>query len=495
MAERAATDPRPNRPPATDPVEASYLQQAVEEAFRHEPAHQQTEAMLAWFALLPRPMPDSLDRLAKPNQPMTRRLATLLRRAEQPAVRRALVLLATVAPLREAAEAGLQASAERGQLGPILAGYHLLSWRPVWRVLRGQSEPPRLWPKHEHRQNLESQELRGLPAWASTLRLNAEQTVNWLAPLASAEDAATRLFHLRRLINLARQGHESIALPAIAGFCHDPEPPLARMALTFILRRDYPHRAKLLGELLNSPHPTVRAMANRQFAPLGFARLWSSWPQLEPARRQAAARALWKIDPNLLSHIQQKLEKGQHDDRLRALSMIGELNQGEAFETTLTALTRDPDEVIASAAAKALGSAKTEQAAQSLQQVLDHRNSRVRANAVEALNQLNSARHLHELAAMAQNDENRPRANAIQSLLNMQTGEAMTALAQMLGDERADHRRSALWVVETMGVVEVARQISELAASDPDAEVRARAARTARQLLAQWDEKHLQSIG
>src|SRR5690606_13404648 len=115
---------------------------------------------------------------------------------------------------------------------------------------------------------------------------------------------------------------------------------------------------------------------------------------------------------------------------------------------------------------------------------LDHADARVRANAVEALQQLESVEQAEDrLRDMAQADHNRPRANAIGALLEMQAGDALAALNRMLIDERPEQRVSALWLVKSMGVMEVARQIAELALRDADPDVRGRARDVAAQLL------------
>jgi HEAT repeat protein len=496
MADGAASDPRPGRPPASDPAISRFLAEAVEEAVVHYGAHRQPPVLLAWLALLPRPLAASTRTLAKGNHPALGELRSMLEAAESARAVRALPLLATVPTLTASAQRGLATAAKSAGLGPALTGCHLLAWRPVWRAVRSMRQPARFWPEPSERQALAGHEARGLAAWAEALAFDADQQIERWSALSEFEEPTARLGGLRRLVRLADDAASRPESPqpetvraaqqAIARFCHDPEPPLARMALNYLLRRDYADRARLLGELLNSPHDSVRRIASRQFAPLGFARLWESWPQMEPARRQAAAQALIKIDAQFDQALARKLDARSHDARLRALSMIAELNRGSQFEPKLTELTRARDEVIASAAVKALGSAGSEQAATELAQVLDHRDSRVRANAVEALSEVESTRHVQKLATMAQTEANRPRANAIQSLMQMQAGDAMTALTRMLSDDRAEHRISALWVVETMGVVEVARQVAELAGSDPAADVRSRAAQTARNLLTDW---------
>jgi len=490
MAARAATDPRPGRPPGTAPAEAAFLVEAIEEAITHYASHDQPAALAAWLAMVPRPMPATMHALGKANHPALTPLKRMLAANDGPRVCRALPLLATVSTLREPAHEGLERAAKAGGLGPALANNHLLLWRPAWRAMRACRQPDRLWPASSGWSDLAPHEARGLAAWAESLSFTPAERIERYAALRDAEDTATRLAALRRLFKAADISWETTAdsdrdaaLEAIAGFCHDPAPSLARMALHFLLRRPYANRTKLLGELLNSPHPAVRTIAGRQFAPVGFARLWENWPVTSPTRRQEAANALIKIDPQFDAQLMRKLQSRAHDDRLRAISMIRELGRGHAFEQALTQLTHDRDEVIASAAVKALGSASGGETTRQLETVLDHTSSRMRANAVEALQQLRSTGHVQRLKEMAHADTNRPRANAIQSLMRMQMGEAMAALTQMLSDERPAHRVSALWLVKNMGLGELAQQVSRLASQDPDPEVQARARQAARALL------------
>ena len=119
----------------------------------------------------------------------------------------------------------------------------------------------------------------------------------------------------------------------------------------------------------------------------------------------------------------------------------------------------------------------------SLEKAMAHADNRVRANAVEAMSQMRSARHLQQLMRMADEDTNRPRANAIGALMEMKAGEALPALTRMLSDDRPEHRISALWLVERMGVLEAAQAVAELAMSDPDPEVRRRAEQVAAEVL------------
>src|SRR5690606_8527026 len=92
--------------------------------------------------------------------------------------------------------------------------------------------------------------------------------------------------------------------------------------------------------------------------------------------------------------------------------------------------------------------------------------------------------HVDQLVKMVDDPQNRPRANAIAALLDLRTADAVASLRRMLDDQRPAHRHSALWLVETVGVLDLARHVAELSISDPDANVKRRANRVIEQLLA-----------
>jgi HEAT repeat protein len=261
----------------------------------------------------------------------------------------------------------------------------------------------------------------------------------------------------------------------VTKFAHDRHPAVAKAALRHLIRSHHDGLVALLMKLVNAGHDEVRQLAGRHLAPIGFARLWEQWPNMAPDQRLAAGRALIKIDPDLHRHLGEKLELRDQQTRLRALSMIAHLNQGEFFEQALDRLARDSDEKVASAAVRALGTAASESAAGTLMTSLDHGDARVRANAVEALERLQSTQHIHRLVEMAEEDEHRPRVSAIKALMQMKTSDALHALSKMLRDKRSMHRVSALWLVESMGLLEVARQVAEMSLSDPDKKVKGRA--------------------
>ncbi len=493
LAYRAATSDDPDVLPSFDATAAGYIASALDEAVRAYARHKQEPVLLAAMAMLPRPVPGLATLLERDRRhPAVRAAAKLIERAEHwPAVRAAVALI-HLDPLRPACCTGLRRAAAAGQAGSALAHHHLLCIGAVAHAVARIDRPQSLLPRPEQLPHLPPHEARGLGAWLSSLGFEPGERIAQLAGLATLPDAAARLFALRRLMQLADDaGAASVAAAhdAIADACDDAALPTARLALRYLIARRYAGLSRLLARLLNSPHPTLRRIAADQLAPLGFARLWELWPKLEASRRLAAAQALIKIDPNFHRQLAEKLRVDDRRARLRALSMIHGLNQGPFFEAALVELAASDDEVVASAAVRALGSAEGPAAVESLEAALEHPDARVRANAVEALSQVRSTRHVQKLVHMAQADDaGRPRANAIDALMQMRTSDAIQGLARMLADPRATHRASALWLVQHAQMLTLARYVAEMSLNDPDADIRGRAKRVIGDMIEQLNQ-------
>lgn len=331
---------------------------------------------------------------------------------------------------------------------------------------------------------------RQLPRWAGALTGSREQRAARLVDLGACEDAGVRLAALRRLLAMS-SGQPTEGLDnCIARFTTDADAAIARVAVWHLLRRRHSWVPQMLTKLVNSPHESVRRIAAQQLAPVGFERLWEGWPQLTFAQRLACGRALVKIDRDFHRHLAERLAGADHEARLRALSIIGDLQQGAFFTPALIQLARDQDAYIAASAVSALGSAEGEEAIGVLRQSLEHADARVRANAVESLAKLESTDHVQELVKLAGDEANRPRANAIAVLMSLRTGDAMAALHRMLDDRRPEHRGSALWLVEQMGLLEVVREVAEMSISDPEREVRRRAERVVAEMIETMHRSH-----
>ncbi len=465
-----------------DPLETHYVRVAVEESVGLYGNHQQPATLLAMFTLVPRPMPQVMNHLANEGHPAIGSLRRLLAKADQRAVRRGLLAMVGVPTLTAYVLEGLTVATRRRQFEDVLAHWHLLLDHRVARPLTQAADATRFWPRDHKTPHGKTTHTRGLALWARCVERAPIERVAKLAELAGLTDPMARLSALRGLMALAASPHPAGANEAIALFCRDPNPGLARIALRHLIRVDWPGLTSLLTQLVHATDPTVRRLAMAQLTSRGFKQMWDQWPRISAANRLAMGRALIKINAGFTHHLGRKLNALDRASRLRAISIIRTLNQAPFFERALLDAARDRDEVIVSAAIKALGEVRSLAVDEALTKALNHHDSRVRANAIEALYPRLTGDHLRPLSRMAVREENRPQANAIAVLLRRQQEAAWPLLRRMLADRQPGHRLSALWLVGAFGLTEVATRVAEMSINDPHPRVRASAKRVVERL-------------
>ncbi|MGB0766390.1 MAG: HEAT repeat domain-containing protein [Phycisphaeraceae bacterium] len=489
MAVRAISSSKPDEPTAMDAVSARFLLESVEQAVVLYSRHDQTDLLTAVFWLLPRPMPEAFAALGQPEHSSVEPMRELLTRSPDRASRRALVPLVGVHPLADACREALAQANENQQLGEALEMGHLLCLPSVRSALRRVRDPQTHWPDAQQHQEMPSLSRRWLPAYLHALTDDPQEEVIRLAPIAQKSDTATRLAVLRRLLSIARLNaaeHRPAAENAkdtLAIMTRDTKPAIARTALWHLIQTDYAGLPRILADLVNSKHDSIRHIAAKHLAPLGFDRFWSAWPKLDPKRRIAAGKALIKIDQDFHRHLGGKLASRDPDARVRALVVIATLNQGLFFEEALLELCTSDDPRIVATAVKALAGCTSKAAKQTLEHAMQHADTRIRANAIEAISHTQAADNLDKLLQMSQDPEQRPRANAIKALLELRAKDALPSLTRMLGDQRPEHRISALWLIDELGILQLARLVAEISLNDQDEKVKQRASRVIQHLI------------
>ncbi len=475
---------RPNAPSDCNAASARHVQLAVEEAVRIYHAHKRPEVLLALAALAPRMLRLIMTHRLDSDDSVVTDMKRLFSVATRPEVRRAMLAMIQVPTLSQAIEEGLSVTRDGRHFPDVLTAWHLLLYRRVADPLRRLARPQRFWPDLTDLNRWPADATRGLSQWAATLGFSQRQRVEHLDRLIHLPDAMSRLAVLRQLIYISEDPDQgSYANRVIARFCQDPEIKLAFVALRHLISCQWSGLRTLLLRLVNSPHGDLARMAGRQLAPIGFERLWHRWPKIPSDQRLALGRALIKIGADWRSQVAAKLVSDSRADRRRAISMIQELGQGQAFETALLAMIQYRDPMIVSAAARALGTTRSPRTERALGALLQHADGRVRANTIAALQQRQCMRYIDQISSMARKEQSRPRANAIRFLLHVHDPNAIHALDRMLGDPDPDQRASALWVVDTTGLVDVVGRVAEMSVTDTDRHVSKRAGRVIHQLI------------
>lgn len=486
-------------------VAVQDLIDAVEDTIVNYRSHQLSITLQGFAMLLPRSMPKALAALEDPRHPAIEPMRAMLRDADGPAVQQSLFTLLAVPSLADSAAAGIRHCLRVGRFTGVMRQWPLILAGDVSHAI-GQFDDmdPREW--RSARDASFPEVPRGLAEWTMHVPLAIEDRVATLEALADHQDQITRLSALRRLIAMARGQCGTLAkgqcqpgpLPpakldfvqsAIASFCVDQQIAIARIAVRHLVATKWKKLSATLMKMVNTDRPDLRTLASEYLAPIGFKRFWDNYPKLTVEQRLAAGRALIKIDPCFHQHLAEHLE-GQDDTAcLRAVGIIQDLNQANFFEAELLTLCDHRQTMVAASAVKALGAVPSDAALHAVEAALEHRDDRIRANAVEALHAMRVVRHVDRLASMSVSEESRARANAIGHLLDLSNGQAMTALRMMLDDERQNHRASALWLVETAGLIEVARHVAEMSISDPDSDIRRRAVHVVDQLIKVMDDE------
>ncbi len=449
--------------------------------------HSRHDIIYAIIMLLPRTN-DKLEHLISSlKSPIHNALRECLRRADHPAVLRGLLCLSHIDSLKPAITEGLRRRSLANHLPLLAKNAHLTLLPAIRGALRAVVNADHLAPDQKQIAEYTPSERRLLPRWLAVVRATRPTVLGALDQLIADEDPITRITSLRTLMTLDSANADDL----IATLTYDSEPLIARSALRHLMLRKWVGLDKLMVRLISSAHQDVRALAERHLAPVGFNRLWSFWEHLDPPTRLAAGRGLIKIDPHFHKQLSDRLHSEHNATRFRAVMMVRALHQETFFENELLGLISDSDRKVASAAATALGRFRdSSRVAAALTSALDHPDDRVRSNAVESLESMDALAFAREsLLKVASSRGNRSRATAIRALLKLPMGNALGALEQMLQDDSAQHRISALWVVEQMGLLDVAQTVASLARHDDEPEVKTRAVRIVRQLVADHAHK------
>lgn len=279
---------------------------------------------------------------------------------------------------------------------------------------------------------------------------------------------ASRLRLLRCAMRRGTQG----GVDLLKHLLTDPDERISRMAARELVRRRTSDAPSALMPLLTSAPASVRAVAARLLGREGFEGFWQRFDHMPRLSRKTAGKAVFTMLPDALDRLRRKIVAGDAADRARALQIIQELNLTDALSDQVVQLCSCNDAKLRSRAVSLIGQMNTVPSELLLDKVLVDRDPRVRANAIEVLEQRQQREYLPLLAQRARSAHNRERANAIKALHRMRVRAAGDALAHMLDDQRPDHRISAVWALRAMGFWRLLSEVARLARGDTDPRVR-----------------------
>lgn len=356
-----------------------------------------------------------------------------------------------------------------------------------------------------------------LISWLQAIKMRLPDRVQSFGDALMFRSATARLSALRALIAM----NEPEADAMVESFCFDEEESIARIATRHCVRRRGADTSSLLERLLKSGHLSVRSLAVENQGIAHVDRLWDVWEEI---RANSAGGAEELEDPRSLRlrgtlisrfclavrsflvnrrdefimSVRRRLLNHDREPKESALQLVRMFNLTAGVELELLALAADSDSRLTSTVMILFGEIRSEASLAAILAGLQHPNSRVRSNAVEALQHRNDIRAEDYRASVRpyiSSDENRLRANAAKAIGMIDTEESDRQITIMLKDPRPMHRVSALWVAERVGRLGCTREVANLAKNDDFELVRKRARRTASRLLGQLAAKKLAQNG
>ena len=359
---------------------------------------------------------------------------------------------------------------------------------PSARQLAGMAEPAR----------------RGAVRVVAAMRVDEELRRAALAPMLADPEAGVRL-----------ASSSGIGVLDVADYCFDRSAAVARHAAhrwstvgTGVAWR-WPvsgadeRRGRLGERLRRSPDAMVRRIAADEIARL------DPWRAGEPASRLAARRWQQADERSFTDALAGRLRASAGDVCVEAILASRRLGLARRFERELIRLASSDDARIAATAVGALASVPSDPALEALASARTSADPRVRANAVDAaLRSVRVGVRAPSIVELKSDPDHRVRGAVARALVvgsdaSGSPRDGIDLLEAMLSDDRPAHRRAGAWAAERALVAApdaigdrwraLAERIAQLAGSDKNEAVRARATHCARRVLV--DLRRREAVG
>lgn len=449
-------------------------------AARSYERHRCDDLMDALLEVAPHPGPDLARWLREDDEPGHLALRGAVRRLKSSRAGTLCVELLHTAPISGACVARLEALVSPEDRARQMLAAHLLSSRDRSSALSRLTNPVRLLPDPDDVAAMPARARLGYLRWLAALSLKPARLLERLDALSTDTDPRVRLMTARHIAGASPSPESDRVLARLAG---DVDPRVATAAAGVLAGARSEHRRDaivgLIGPLSLSPHAAVRAIAED---------IVRTATRGENGRRvwidASEARRAMGSGRDVARDLRDQIHSRERQQVMDAIDVALRLGLAPRLTNELIDAARSSDAYVAAKAARALAHARDRGAGSELERLVEHKDPRVRADALEALGSLRSDA---DLARFCAHPTPRVRANAVRALLRApgRSLEGRAALAEMLADERPDHRRSALWVVQRCGVTPMADRVAEIVRHDANEDVRRRATRCGKRILAE----------
>jgi hypothetical protein len=312
-------------------------------------------------------------------------------------------------------------------------------------------------------------DLVSVARWVSLSGLSDDEKAQRLGVLmqATAGDSKARLGVMRSAMSIG-----SASLPTMTEIVRGEDERLARIAARHAVRFGSREQETALLASTADAADSVRRVVSRSAGRTSFEAFWDRYDKLPEDIRRDAGRAMLKLLPDGLQRLARRLSSGDADGRVRAMQIVADLGLVAGLKERFLPLCSHASPRVRSKAVSLLGSIGVKAIDTLLEKAASDPDARVRANAVEVMEQRSNGRFVPVLTEKARHGANRERANAIKALARMRAGVVHGQLSEMLHDTRPEHRVSALWCLRKLGWWKLLRDVADLARADDNIRVK-----------------------
>lgn len=471
------------------PSQKAIVDRACADVIDRALAHRQFDAMFAVALLLPQSGAMVRKRLRTQDHPGAMALRSVVRRIDEPLVRRNMLHWLRIEPLDRSVLRWMHRITGADGFADLLDGGHLLLHPARRRAIRRVDRPMQCLPHLRDAVRIDERVQHRLPDLVMSLPISTSRQVAMLVDHCALPSPLARLRCALALEGPAGSGSIDAA-EAMDRFTFDRDPMVVSAAGARRLHLPESPTLTVLEQLEQRAEEAVASEASLRVASASLDAFIERVQGLAPTAAHIAALACLERDRTaLMQKFSERLVEGSARAlRLRIIHLVRRLRIGPFVAEALLHCTNEGDAHVASAAISALDAVDAQPVRDALERLMRHHpEPRVRANAMETLSRLNrhhDRTHI-ELEAFDHASDNRLRANAIRSMIECGSREALARLGVMLRDDRPLHRVSALWVARQVRARTLLRTIRRVADEDASGEIRLRAARIARFLAAQ----------
>ncbi|MBI4569791.1 MAG: HEAT repeat domain-containing protein [Planctomycetes bacterium] len=331
-----------------------------------------------------------------------------------------------------------------------------------------------------------------IPWWPMVERLALTAPADFLAlnlgVARGALDGAAQASHLRALlatshlevVNAVLASLDELNTPAaaeaIAGAFDSQSEAVQTLATSRVAASKIANRHELLARQLNSPFREVRRAAAQGLTAGKKEKYLAAFEQLDERTREAAGKAIARIDESFVEQLTDDLSAVDETRRLKALKVIAAIGKEKDIERQVLELMRDPSKLVRSYAVNMLAAFGGVEAMKALIAALNDPDRRVKSNAIEAFEALGNPKVIDLLLPFLRHDDNRVRTTAAKALWTLGRRDVGPMLVAMLDDPDEKLRLSTVWALSEIEMDGREALLRRARDQDQSEKVRAKAA-------------------